>query len=521
MIAHKHFLFSLVLLSFLPFTATAQKPDFLADTLYVVGGKEQIQNKQDIKASLKVFCDGEYISMIINVKDDQMTTNASDIENDHIEVWMALPFSAFPSNFEYNFHPRYVYSPAENNPYEKSAKNRFFSVYSEYASSLTLNGFVKEYDYPTSAEIAAQKLNVPKRETLKECRIDYGMVHYGFYPDGRTPTHLNKNNYALLEKALGVKMGNFMDGVKYVAEKYAGGYTLTLQFSPQALGFVQLPVLSEMRFMVDVFDKDGGSAATILSSSQFRKKDNPMTFNTVRFKRPLHTNSTNIPDAVFSKLDFNPVYTYTDSTWVGTSVETDLAAYGKDNLSKSVIEVKFMKQPIKYAGYEDLSHNNIKHLTVDKGAVNTRNMKMEYFIINGQVFESEVAKVGKKGREEVLNQTFVFPDGSAGLVLKTKTAVNAYGWGNCPNCYEEIVSFIRVKGSESKTVLAIYQGNSGEPYCQIGDKNYKGFFVTELDWLREGKVMIFRLSNHDGSIRKRVKVSWDNDGSRIAMNELP
>lgn len=500
----------------------SQKPDFYADSLFVVSGKEFIKQKGDIKGTVKIYCDGEYISVIVNVKDDVMDCQATNTSCDHVEIWFALPSTAYPRDFEYNFHPKYIYALPQDNPYEKPLPPRFFSAYSEYSSSLALNSFTKTFDYPSSKDVKAKNLTIPAPETLKEGRIDYGLVHFAFFPDQRAPTQLNKQHYQLLEGMWKQTLGNFVEGVQYVVDKTETGYVITAQFTPQALGFVQLPKMEEVRCMVDVIDTDGkGKGASVLSSSQFHQKDLPISFNTIRFKRPLRTNSTQIPDAVFTKLDFHPVYTYTaDNQWVSTSIETDMIAYEPQKLSKTLLEIKFLLQPIRYSAFEDAAHNSIKKLSVEKGAVNTKSKTTEYYLINGQVFESEVVKIPKEKREALHSHTFAFPDGAPGIILKNRTPQNAYGWGNCKDCYEEIISVMRIKGSDTKTILGISQGNTSTPYCQIGDKNFKGFYVYGMDWLREGKIMVLRLSTWDNLTKKRVKISWNDDGSKVTMSEI-
>ncbi len=501
----------------LPATLWGQKPDFAADTLGIVSGKDYVQNKKDIRVSAKIYCDGEAITVVIDVKDDIIENKTDNFETDHVEIWLALPASAYPSNFEYNFHPKYIYGTTGPNQ-----TPRFFSVYSEYANGIGLNSFTKNFDYPDSKKAATQNLNVPKPEYLRECRMDFGIVHYGFYPDQRKVVHYNKDNYRMLEQVLGVKMGNFAEGAHYVCDKTEQGYKITVEFTPQSLGFVQLPKLEELRFMIDVVDKDGQGkkATTVLSTSAEHQKASPAAFNTVRFKKPLKTNNTQIPDAVFNKLDFHPLYTLTDSAWVSTSIETDMAVFSKENLSKSITEIKFSVQPVKYTAYEDLSKNTVKRVIVEKTGVNSRPITTEYYIVNGQVFESELVKMGKSRKEALNNYTFSFPDGSAGLILKQRTALNPYGWGKCGNCYEEVISLMRIKGNEAKTLLAIYQGNSGEKYCQIGEQSFRGYYVASVEWVREGKTMLLRLSSWDNATRKRVRVSWNDDGSKIAMKEL-
>lgn len=508
-------------LSCLSLQVFAQKPDYLADSLFVVSGKEYIQSKKDFSANVKIFCDGEYISLTAVIRDDVIENKPDNKETDHIEIRFALPQSAYPADFEYNLHPQYLYNPAAPDAKGKMQAPRFFSVYSEYASSVDATAFSKDYDYPSATEIQNKKLRVPTAQNLKVARLDYGIVHFGLFPDQRKVVHYNKANYRLLEDAWGFKLGNFAEGVKYAVDKIEGGYIISAQFSAQALGFVAMPKMEDLRFLIEVYDKDaqGKKATSILSSANSKENKTLRNFKNLHFRRPLRTNISDIPDGVFMKLDFHPIYAYTDSAWVATSVETDMIAYKNEQLSKSLIEIKFMSLPLKYAAYEAGGTNSVKRLSIDKEFVNTKPKKLEYYIINNQIFESEVVK-SKQRKETLKNQTFVFPDGTAGLISKIRTPVNDYGWGSCANCVEEVISIIRVTKTDNKTILGIYQGNSGGEYCNIGELGFKGFYVSHLDWIQEGKILQLRLNSWRGTEKKRVRVSWKDDGSKVAVKEV-
>ncbi|MFN0202675.1 MAG: sugar-binding protein [Bacteroidia bacterium] len=494
----------------------AQKADFVADSMHIVQGKVNWKSRKDCSATAKILCDGTAISILLQVNDDKINTRGEASEIDHVEIKLALPPSAYPPDFEYNIHPNYVYSNSD----DPKKPPRFFSVYSEYANSLEVDNFAKKFDYPNAQAFKNNKLRVPLPSSLKTARIDYGVVHFGLFPDQRKAVQYNRNNYKLLESSLNLKLGDFTQGIRYVVQKNESGYALSATFSPQALGFVKLPKLEELRFLIEVFDKDDVNQKnpTILSTSNFRDAKMLKNLTMVRFRKPLKTNFTNIPDGVFNKLDFHPVYVYTDSTWQGTAIETDMLAYQEEKLSKSLIELKFSNLPINYAAFDDEKANTIKRLSLDKAYVNTKPKKVEYYIINGYVFESEMVKTDK-AKEDILNQTFLFPDGTAGLILKIRTPVNEYNWGDCASCSEEVISILRVTKKSSKTILGIYQGNSGEDYCQIGNKNYKGYFVSNLDWLREGKILIIRLQDLKTGQKKRVKVTWRDDGSNVEIKE--
>ena len=85
-------------------------------------------------------------------------------------------------------------------------------------------------------------------------------------------------------------------------------------------------------------------------------------------------------------------------------------------------------------------------------------------------------------------------------------------------CLEEQINIYRVTEDEKDRILSIQQGEGNEPYCQIGDFAMNEFYITQLDWIEKGKVLVMRLDNwYNPTLKKRVKVSWDKRGNNVEI----
>jgi len=502
-----------------------QKPDFAQDNLYVVSGSRFISNENDISASTKVFCTGKYISIVIEVKDDVVKNMSDSYFTDHVELWFALPRSAYAGNFEYAMHPNYVYyQEGGNGRMWNEGTPRFFSVYSEYSSEVNLRDFVRGYDYPKLANFRTtnSKLKVPRPEKLRKGRAYYGIVHYGLYPDQRSPVLYDKNNYKLVESAVNHKMGNIAGGLKYVAERTDEGYIINARISTRALGFVTFPKMEQIRLMVDVVDTDYGGRrdTTLLSTSSERVKGVPATFNRVEFQRPLRTNYSDVPDITFNKIGVQPVYMYTRSDWQPTYVDTDALVYGYESVSDSLIEVKFSPLPMEYKTNRSGGFPS-EVLALNYEYVNTIRNQLEYILVNGFVFKSEQVKESLGGEDTVRNSVFRFPDGVPGVILKDNLTVNPFGWGECGKCVEEIISIHRVASEGPREILSIFQGDGPNPYCQVQDLSFDDYYVAQLDWIDKGRLLVLNLRSWKSRARKRIKVTWDGDGTDVRVVLVP
>ncbi len=507
-----------------PVLLFGQRPDFQLEMLHSLSKNRQtISSAMPIMASTALYCDGKTLSLVVEVLDKDMHEHRNPALSDHIEVGFALPRSAYPENFEYQFHPHYVMvQPMRTRGEETMEKARFFSGYAEYVPSLDVSTFLREFDYPTQEQILRDTLRVPPPLLLQEGSIPFGIVRFALYPDSRPAIHLNRSEMSTLEKNLGIQLGDLEGGIQYDAERREqdDGYTIHAQFSPQALGFVQLPALSHLRFVVDVFKRktDQSVASPILSTSAYSNPNSPSTFNLVPLQRPLETNFTPIPPEVFKALDFYPLGIYTRDQWLPNQVLVEGLLYREAQISNKLTEVGFRLQPFRYETFL-VGEQQINRLTVRNFQLNRIPQDDEYFLVNNQVIRQEKVLIENKTLTGISKDLFLFPDQRPGIVTYSRTLHHPFGWGPCGTCLDETFTIRKVSETGSRDLLRIRQTDGADAYCQIGDLVFDQFYVSQMDWIREGEVMVLRLNHQNTREKKRIKVAFLENGEEVQITD--
>ena len=502
--------------------------DFQMDSLQPIQGKALISSPVDIQAGVQVFCNGEYLSFVIEVTDDHVDQNGKGLESDHIELHLALPPKAYPPGFEYRLHPHYLLASAPNSRGSKYPveRQRYFSTYSEYFAPIGVENFLQDHDYPDSQTIRENSLDLPFPSQFRTSRVDYGLVQFAIYPDGRTPEVLNKAHHKVLEKELGIKMGEIAEGLLYSVDFTDQGYIINAQLSPQALGFVEVPAMPELYFAVDVVDADfrykrGVTVLSTLATSTYGQAKND--YNALSLATPLKTNLTKAPDRVYLKTDYRPTFTYTTHGWIPTAVEVDALHFKEFEPSESLTEVRFFHRPLRYHQILDREHLlNIEQLTIDVEYVNAKGEELEFTIINDQVFVVRRVTQSLALLDTVDNsKTFLFSDGQPGIILTENSTLHPYGWGDCGHCIDERLHIFRIEKEGSQKVLSIEQGEGNPGFCVVGTESYDGYVVTKLNWVKEGQMMVLQLNHREQNLRKRLRVSWNEIGKEVEIEELP
>jgi hypothetical protein len=312
-------------------------------------------------------------------------------------------------------------------------------------------------------------------------------------------------------------MGKITDGIKYVAEnrEHGDGYVLNIQLSPQALGYVQAPRLNQLRIMVDVADvtAPGGKAEPVLSSSRIHTY-HPMVFNQVQLSRPLQTNFSGISDEMLYKTGFSPLLFWSETGWVPVALDVDALVNSRQQASHRLTELKVYRQVV---GYErqSVAGTEAEVLTVDLHYVNAVSRERQYLMIYNQLITVERAKYIETSPDGFRNAFFTFPDGAAGIILRSNTPVHPYGWGDCSNCIEESIGIHRFTPSGRQDILYIYQGDGPNAYVKAGNVEMAQFYIAQLDWIRDGQVLVLRLQHRYEDITRRLKISWRKDGSGV------
>ncbi|MEL6592891.1 MAG: hypothetical protein AAFQ68_22520, partial [Bacteroidota bacterium] len=378
-----------------PLCLLAQSPDFSLAELYPAERSRALPTgqSQQHSASVQLYSDGRSLSLVIEVKDPELVRHPNYRLTDHVEIWFALPKSAYPDNFEYQLHPNYIAAePMQTRGEPLPVKPRFFSAYGEYAQQIERNDFLRNHDYPSHEQIIGDSLRLPIPSLLKNAQVPYGMVRFALFPDNRPPIHLNRKEMKWIEHAMAINLGDLEAGIEYLAEpnEAGDGYRITAKLRPQALGFISLPEMRSLRMMVDVFNTDtyGSGTKPILSSSSYREPNQPNTFNLINLRKPINTNFTPVPNEVFAQLNFHPLGIYTMDDWMPCQVEVEGLIFKEGVFSQQLTEVGFVNLPFRYETL-GLESGPAERFLIRSYHLNRLPQDYEFFIFGNQVLKSE------------------------------------------------------------------------------------------------------------------------------------
>lgn len=499
-------------------SAFAQKSDFQLDSLYTIEGERMLTGPRDLKASTMLYCDGSAISIQVEVKDDIIDLDRA--EKDHLELWIALPPSSYPANFPYQTHPSYVQTPRVNG----QTPPRYFSPRNpDFSGQVRTEYLANACDYPTSAAIVSQKMGLPPLNELKSATMPFGIVCFALDLDKNQATQLGREWYKGLQTQCGLRQGELAQGIKYAVEYSEDGYVVNIQVQPRAMGFLQLPMMAEIRFAVDVIDVDYPSPRkTVVSTAPNRQAWFPATFTAVKFNKPLQTNVLDIPTVFLEKTGIRPLAAMTDSGWVVTYVGAEMLMFRPERFSQSLVETAFRKVRHTFIKYEDPALKiNAQLLLLDRAPVYTAIGQDQYFLIEGQVLRTELAKPERPESFGLGNRFFRYADGKVGFIAEETRQINPYGWGNCGTCLERSLSIWRFVEGKKWKIVTITQGeNPGNAHCEINREPFPDFRMSRWDWVAKGSVIVFLLDSRTTKVRKRLKVSWDTYGNNVRQRVL-
>jgi hypothetical protein len=499
--------------------AQAQPYDLQVDEFIPV--VQQRKAIEGLSARSMVYCDGENVSMVVKVIDPVVRVHQENRFTDHINIWLALPESVYPQNFEYQFHPNYIATLGKNR--DDFGETRYFSAYADYSPQLNREFFIEKSDYPPIEKLKVDSLSVPPEYQLGEMQLPYGLVGFSLYPDNRPAVWINKEQMAPLEEMLELKIASLADSIKYVAQytDHEPGYILDVQFSPATLGFVQLPEMKKLRILIEIVDvpRTGGEAKPVLSSSPYRRPYTPYTFNEVEFHRPLQTNQTDIPNELFYMTGFRPTFIFGEYDFVSTSVDVDALVYRPKFSSQYLTEIKFYRQLLDYQS-DIFEGFVVETLKVQQDYVNKSPTQKEFTFVNNHVLVSNNAPYVISTPEALSEGLFLFPDNTLGMIQKNSYSVDPYLWNDCNECVEENVAVIRMTEYGEQKIMEFRQYKGDITYFQLGEYYLENFYVSSIDWIRKGEVMVINLNHISSKQSQRLKITWADDGSKLKIKQV-
>ncbi|MDX2286648.1 MAG: hypothetical protein NW241_20950 [Bacteroidia bacterium] len=470
-----------------------------------------------VSAGVKVFCSGESISLVIEVKDAQIQSGRTPAQSDHIEVSFALPPSAYPPDFNYAQHPQYV--TGRDLQYRSGISERVFTLAGDRSAPLRPDELTDRYGYPSPWENSAPAL-VPDPVGLRKEEIHFGLVQFALFPDGRAAVQLNQRAHEPLRRYLESGVGNIAQGIRYSSEplEHDRGYLINAEFSPQALGFIQLPRMNQIRMLVRVADMTDGRQTPVyrLTSSPQGNPGQPATFNTVYFDRPLYTNCTEAPDRLFEQASFYPVYMLSESGWISTFTDVDALRYRPGEASANLAEVRFSQSQHRYQNRQD-PQMVLQSLTVREFPANEPSREREYILVNHQhlAVSDRLLNYGSGPYWE----SFRYPDGKPGLLIRNSYPYDPYQPASQQNTHEKIAA-LRLDSYGLMQTLSILQDHSPEGGCTIQDLRYSQFDIGELRWFNGGEFLVALITHRSTGEVRRIKIAWRSEAGRFKIEEI-
>lgn len=502
----------------------AQEPDYNNKKLNTVATE---RSDGRFSANAQLVSDGENLQLYIRINDPNVGVDADPAFSDHIRLWFGLAPEAFPKNFPYKAHPKFVVS-ASNPLTQKDGRSsnsnvRFFSIFKEFSSDgLDLQSFKSKYDYPSFNEIYNNSLRVPDPRKLREEEVHFGTVGLGLFPDNRSPILLNEGNHFLWETSMGKKLGDVSKGISYLAEKDAGGYTINAQISPLALGFVRLPQTDKVMLLIEVFDTGGKKQKAYLSLSTAptqNEKELSARMVEVRLQNPLKTNFTQIPDQVFFQTGFFPIGLFARDSFVLSVIDSDALHYGLEKASEYFMEIKFVDAPFEYNSYV---HEGIevKKLLLQINNINIRAREREFLFVNNHLTVSDRVQSEQPKISVPPTPVFRFPSGKVGFITLESAVTHPFGLEPCGECIDISLNIYKLTPTGKEEVVHIFQGLGPQVTCSVNDQNFDGFKITGLELTQHGRFGIIRMDSVDEITKRRIKLSWDKDGENVKISDL-
>lgn len=524
------YLFLLTLILFLQFALTTQnqKPDFQLDQFYPKWGAKNIESPTDIQASTKVYSDGEKIHIEVEVVDDMLVNDVDVLHTDHVEVWFGVgEYHLLDDDKDHTEKEDFFEAQLQSRDYpgcyvaERPAAPKYL-IFEKLSSK-----HLEEINSDLLSMVDSVKiLGWEKYIGDLPIELDFtGITHFGLFPDNRTLSLYDRENYELFEKSTDYQIGDLTEGCTYSAKITDKGYIIEASFTPKALGFVQLPSIKNLFIMIDVVDVDErGSQETILSSSKNRTWGNKYSFNWVELQKPLNTNVVNIPKHLFEfdnsalskKLKFSPKLVYTQDGWkYYNSTATTLAGdweifrthfttYGY--LPTSVnYKTDILKQGQISASQIEFSETTPQTCrNFDFSQTSFFQTLYKVHIIDDKVALSERKLTCGDWKLDNLEQIFVFADGTVGLI--TYSIDGCYCRGTCGGCENLDIRIKKYKNGEFQEILRIEDDSCCSLGFQIGDNEYEEMSVKEVVWSKVGKELKIWIDDSWGENKQPIKV---------------
>jgi hypothetical protein len=219
---------------------------FTFGAAHQVTGSSKVSSPEDLSAQVWVALGPEGLAVAGEVRDDrlQLATKPDQVNNDHVEIWLALPQPAMPPI---------------------AFVNQFGEHEVPTAAACENNEDIQESD-PAECRKWWKAQVEHRKQLVRPFTVQYGLMSGTLVRFGQKAP---------------------VGSIRY--EPMQGGYRFEALIPPSAFPRTTEAPLRSLRILVDLVDNDEGKGKleTFLSSSKTRRFGDPSTFHAVTLSQPL------------------------------------------------------------------------------------------------------------------------------------------------------------------------------------------------------------------------------------------
>jgi hypothetical protein len=518
----------LMLLAFTSVVYSQQRYDFEMDSLHVAWGEKNYSGPDDCSASVKLFSDGEFINIHVEVTDDVLVFNDDPINSDHVELWFALPsiptgqYSGI-SNSKFVVGDSLLYlinGKPDLNRFKLFLEDPLINVrwagpdsfyYSELNEADIGLPYIKESVDEFMEEVSSSNYNV--QNTF------LGMVHYGILPNHNTPIQYDLENYQTIEKFTGIGIDSTSKYISYSQYFTSNGYSFDIKIPAEGLGFISKFGLTNFRFLVDIIDVDStGKQESLLSISKERTWGDPKSFIFEQFRLPIKVALNESISFLGTMPRKNPLHTKVLKRYSNIFIKT---SGGWEPIIVDKKHFEKIDQPTVFH-MDNLEVFGLRSLDIDYRQELIKNIKLEY--LNTCDGEYLIIDDQKLLSTRHILKSLLLPSGEPAF-LYTKYSISGY-FGS------QISSYLYLISSEVEERIAEFYDSYSDPFLKINDKKrvQKKWNYYKLDWnMDENNIdwsnVIVHKENEPHLILDlgndvKYQINWNEDGKIISANEI-
>lgn len=500
--------FSLILICQSLSGQTAE-PDVYIPEFFPVVADEPVSDRQIPEARAWLHSDGRGLSLIVEVLDPQITTYQSPAYSDHVQIWLGLDETAFPSRFPLETHPNYL--GGMDITRARGVEDEIESIRMFSAEPIEMARRTP-FDHDRS-----DSLLIPHQSRIRDISVPYGMMHLAFFPDERRVQLLDREAYRYLEQEFNRNLGDWLSGIRYDVDtlEYGNGYVISADIPAESFGFSRMPRMDAMKLLIGVANVEArGHPAVIQSYSQ------PVTggigygdIRSIPFRTPIFLNPSNIPDEVFETLRWFPTLFLSADGWTVVSTDVDAMLPEAGRTEPGWQEIQFSETMVDYKDYR-VDGLPVQRLSAKFKQLHSADLEKDFFLIEDKTLV--LSRSVKKDEMETLApyRVFRFGDGATGIFARESGTIHPYGWGECGDCLHETMSVFRYSDGALARVASWEQSEGPEEGFMIDSQYFPDFFLARMDMIKGNEIIVLVLNHQRDRIQKRIKLTWDRSENK-------